>query len=180
MPRNRHRIDRELKRGDIVTAAARQVREEGYAGLSVAAIARELGLAPNSIYWYFPSKDELFVAAVQSTIGELLAAKPEPGTDVARELDWFVERLAPLDRLRADLYERSRATGPVSDFVAQLDAEQERVLAAALRGRVPEGELESATRVLLGLINGTAISGMPVADRRDLIAYAFRRLTETA
>jgi len=47
---------------EILALAQARLREGGYEALSVAALARELGLAQNAIYWYFPSKDHLFVA----------------------------------------------------------------------------------------------------------------------
>lgn len=65
MPLARTGVDREAKLEEILAAAERRLVAGGYAHMSVAAIARELGLVQNSIYWYFPSKDHLFVAVLR-------------------------------------------------------------------------------------------------------------------
>ena len=76
MPRNRPNIDRDDKIGEIVDVAARQLADGGLAALSVAAIGRELGLAHNAIRWYFPSRDDLVVAAVRRLLEQVVAEKP--------------------------------------------------------------------------------------------------------
>ena len=52
MPATRHEVDRKDKVIEITAAAERQLLDGGYGSLSLASIARELGLAQNSIYWY--------------------------------------------------------------------------------------------------------------------------------
>jgi AcrR family transcriptional regulator len=48
----------------ILAAARAQLATEGAAGLSLRAIARELGMASSAIYRYFPSRDELLTALI--------------------------------------------------------------------------------------------------------------------
>src|SRR6186997_3664071 len=97
MPRTRSELEREAKVAQVVEAAERRLRDGGYEALSIAAIARELGVAQNAIYWYFPSKDHLFVAALERMLREIAARKPrheEAGT-VERIL-WFTDQFEGL------------------------------------------------------------------------------------
>lgn len=54
---------RELTRA-ITTEARRQIAEHGADGLSLRAIARELGMASSALYRYFPSRDDLLTALI--------------------------------------------------------------------------------------------------------------------
>src|SRR4051812_10125514 len=105
MPRTRPELEREAKVAEIVDAAARRLREGGYDALSVAALARELGIAQNAVYWYFPSKDHLFVAALERTMRDIMAGKPPRQRSVERKVLWFVDRLQELEHVRTAMYE---------------------------------------------------------------------------
>jgi AcrR family transcriptional regulator len=59
----RARVRAELT-AEIKQAATRQLATEGAAGLSLRAIARELGMASSAIYRYFASRDELLTALI--------------------------------------------------------------------------------------------------------------------
>lgn len=76
---------RERARAEITAAikeeAGRQLAAHGPAGLSLRAVARELGMASSALYRYFPSRDDLLTAlvidaynAVGSAAEEALAA----------------------------------------------------------------------------------------------------------
>lgn len=69
-PRDPERLQR------IVTAAARQFHEHGLSGTSMDAIAAEAGVSKMTVYSHFPSKGDLFIAAVASRTAELM------GTDM--------------------------------------------------------------------------------------------------
>lgn len=69
-PRDPERLQR------IVAAAARQFHEHGLSGTSMDAIAAEAGVSKMTVYSHFPSKGDLFIAAVASRTAELM------GTDM--------------------------------------------------------------------------------------------------
>src|SRR3954471_24297884 len=96
VPRRRVELERDEKTREILDAAAARLRADGYDGLSVAALARDLGIANNSVYWYFPSKDELVIAAVQVMLRDIVGRKPPPSRGLERQVLWFVEQLAEL------------------------------------------------------------------------------------
>ena len=72
--RGRPRDPQRLQR--IVAAAARQFHEHGLSGTSMDAIAAEAGVSKMTVYSHFPSKGDLFIAAVASRTAELM------GTDM--------------------------------------------------------------------------------------------------
>src|SRR5437588_4670675 len=103
---------------EILAVAERRLREDGYQALSVAAIARELGLAQNAIYWYFPSKDDLFVAALQRILSDVRARKPSTAVGELERILWFTDQFQALSGLRGSMTERARSSRLVADFVA--------------------------------------------------------------
>src|SRR5438270_13408205 len=65
MPRNRQHIDRETRVAGILDAAEELLLRDGYEPTTMAAVARAAGVASNSVYWYFPGKDDLLAAVLQ-------------------------------------------------------------------------------------------------------------------
>ncbi|WP_089303620.1 TetR/AcrR family transcriptional regulator [Geodermatophilus pulveris] len=59
----RDRVRAELT-AEITAAARRQLAEVGAAGLSLRAVAREVGLASSAVYRYFASRDELLTRLI--------------------------------------------------------------------------------------------------------------------
>jgi AcrR family transcriptional regulator len=59
----RERARAQLTR-EITEAARRRLATEGATGLSLRAVARELGMASSAVYRYFPSKEDLLTALI--------------------------------------------------------------------------------------------------------------------
>ena len=59
----RERVHAELTR-EITEIARRQLATEGAAGLSLRAVAREMGMVSSAIYRYFPSRDDLLTTLI--------------------------------------------------------------------------------------------------------------------
>ena len=57
----------------IVRAARRRFEKEGVDGASLRAIAKDAGTSIGMIYYYFPTKDELFLSVVETTYERVLA-----------------------------------------------------------------------------------------------------------
>jgi len=73
----------------IVAAAAEILEREGTEALSMRAVARRLGLAPNALYNYFPDRKELEAALAAEGMRRLSAAlkraaKGEPDAEAVR------------------------------------------------------------------------------------------------
>jgi AcrR family transcriptional regulator len=83
-PTARERARAELTR-EITEEARRQLAETGAQGLSLRAVARELGMVSSALYRYFPSRDDLLTALIidaYDAMGEVaetaIAAGPRP------------------------------------------------------------------------------------------------------
>jgi len=176
MPRTRPEFDRAEKQAAILEAAIAQLEAGGYAALSVAAIARDLGVAQNAVYWYFPSKDHLFVAALEAMLHDIASRKPTRDVDEVERVLWFTDQFQALSDLRGAMNERARSSPVVADFVAQLEALLARMLSNALRGHVPDAELPVAVEAFRATVEGTFLKGLDKRARRRVLRFALERL----
>jgi AcrR family transcriptional regulator len=176
MPKTRQAVSRDEKVAEILAAAERRLREGGYEALSVAAIARELGLAQNAIYWYFPSKDYLFVAALERMLQEIAARKPTHQVGEVERILWFTDEFQALSGLRAAMNERARTSNVVDDFVEELDVLLARMLSNALRDHVEAEELPIAVETFRATVEGTFVKGLDEHERRKVLTFALERL----
>jgi AcrR family transcriptional regulator len=79
--------DREARRKtEILACAAREFAQAGYANTDVDAIAAAVGVGKGTIYRYFPTKQELFLAAVDAGLTELDVALDAIVDDSSRTL----------------------------------------------------------------------------------------------
>lgn len=178
MAKTRTELDREAKTGEILEAAERRLREEGFEGLSVAALARELGLAQNAIYWYFPSKDHLFVAVLRRMLAEIAARKPRGEVGQRERILWFADQLEPISRLRPTLRGRAQRSEAAAEFLDELEALLSRMLSNALGEEgVPEGELPLAVEAFRATVEGAYVKGMSRKQRREVLGFVLDRLT---
>jgi AcrR family transcriptional regulator len=177
MPRTRPDVSRDQKLDQIVAIAERRLRDGGHEALSVAAIARELGIAQNAIYWYFPSKDHLFVAALERILRRTAARKPSKDVGTIRRILWFTDQFEALSELRAAMNNRARSAEVVADFVDRLDATLTLMLAGALREHVTADELDIAVETFRATVEGTFVKGLDRRTRRRVLTYALERVT---
>jgi AcrR family transcriptional regulator len=176
MPKTRPTASKEEKVDEIVEVAERRLRKGGYEGLSVAAIARELGLAQNAIYWYFPSKDHLFVAALERMLREIAARKPSRSKGTTERILWFTDQFATLSGLRGAMNERARRSEVVANFVGELDELLSRMLANAFRDHIPSDELSVAVETFRATVEGAFVKGLDKRERRRVLRFALERL----
>lgn len=150
MPRPKSDIDER-----IVTAARSRFLAEGVDGASLRSIAADAGTNVGMIYYYFPTKDDLFLAVVESAY--------------ARLLDDLTGILAPEHEVRARLrgvYQRvARITDEEFDVVrivfreAMVSSERLKKVVARLQA----GHLPLVLRTLQeGMSTGTLRSDLPL------------------
>ncbi|WAL65313.1 TetR/AcrR family transcriptional regulator [Amycolatopsis cynarae] len=82
---------------EIKNEARRQLGEVGANGLSLRAVARELGMVSSALYRYFPSRDQLLTALIidaYNALGEAAEAGDDPSQTPLRrwELIWGATR----------------------------------------------------------------------------------------
>jgi AcrR family transcriptional regulator len=139
-------------------------------------IARDLGLAQNAIYWYFPSRAELFVAVLRRILEGIGARKPRGETDVVRRILWWTDQFAPLYAFRPAMQEQARESDVAAQFVKDLDELLERMLSNAFRGRVPDEQLPVAIDSFRATVTGTYAQGLSRPRRRALLSFSLDRL----
>lgn len=76
------------QRAEILQAAVRLFKKNGYAATSMSAIARESGLGQSSLYYWFKSKDDILVELLATNRDPLAAAEEAraAGEDAAGQL----------------------------------------------------------------------------------------------
>ena len=171
MPRTRYEVDRDEKVEEIVAAAERQLRDGGFGALSLAAIARELGVAQNAIYWYFPSRDHLFVGVLRKLLIEFPSRKPSSSLGVADRAVWIVNRLAELHPLVVAMYDRARAAEVVAEFLEEVESLLRAMVVNVLSPHVPARELDVAVDSFWATIEGALLRQLPRRRREAIVRF---------
>lgn len=74
----------EMRRPLVAAAAVREFARGGYHGTTVAAVAAEAKISPAYVFKMFPSKEQLFVIALEECFAQMIAALSE-GADSATD-----------------------------------------------------------------------------------------------
>ena len=184
-------------RAEVVVAikatAAQHLAQTGAAGLSLRAVARDLGLVSSALYRYFPSRDALLTALIvdaYDAVGEVaeradaaaLAAGADPG---AR---WLEVCRAVRGWARASPHEYALVYGtPVPGYSAPHDTVEaavrlSRVMAAVVTAAAADGSLRPPQRPLPGptLVTDAVAAvagGAPPPPYEDLLERSLVLLT---
>jgi AcrR family transcriptional regulator len=92
-PRTARAMARAELTRDIVDSARKQLGVVGPAQLSVRAVARDLGMASSAVYRYFPSRDHLLTALLESGYNELGSVVEEADSAVVDRNDHLLRWL---------------------------------------------------------------------------------------
>ena len=166
----------EGRRGQIVRAAAAVLGRQGYGDTSLKDVAREAGVAPGLLHYYFESKQELLLEVVVRMEQEMIrdwqdavADMEDPLERIVAALDHAAERCSEQPeffRLLFDLYNigigspalRARCAEMWSHFIDEIEAEVRRILGRLpAYAVVPPRDLAGA---VAGAIDGIALSGL--------------------
>lgn len=147
--RARDELTREIK-----AAARGQLADHGSAGLSLRAVARELGMVSSAVYRYFPSRDDLLTALIIDAYNDVGAAA-ETAEAAVRRRDlrgrWLATARSVRDWARTNPQQYALIFGsPVPGYAA------------------PQDTVDPAARIpllLLRLLSDAAAEGrLPAAD----------------
>jgi AcrR family transcriptional regulator len=175
VPRTRTDAARDEKIDEIVKAACQRLLDGGYPALSIIDLSRELGLAQNAIYWYFPTKDHLFVAAVERIFHDILDRKPRQGPCIDRVV-WFTERLSEIQELRITMRERARSSEVVAAFERDVDAFLRVLLVRVISHDAPTEDLDATVDAVMALCEGALLRNLNKSQRSRLIRFGYERL----
>jgi AcrR family transcriptional regulator len=156
---------RELKkaraRRHIADTAARLFAERGYEHVSVTDVAREAEVAEQTVYNYFPTKEQLVTdrdQQIQDRLCDLIRSRP-PGVTPAAAIRGFV--LGSVDAIRAIAPENWRGElgylAAISPAVHRLALELADRLAAALASAISD---TSPVPPEIAAIQGIALAGV--------------------
>jgi AcrR family transcriptional regulator len=176
---------REAARERVVTAAHGLIAADGYRAASIAAVAREAGVATGSVYRHFPSKADLFAEvfrrASQREVDAVGAALAAGG--IGAGVETFARRALHGRRIAWALLAEPVDPAVEAERLAFRRAFRD-AFAAALPAHVEDRELIAAA--LVGAI-GEALVGplSPTSARIDedrvvatLVAFALRSVTQ--
>jgi AcrR family transcriptional regulator len=141
----------EFRCGEILRAARRVFAAKGFSLATVDDIAEGAGVAKGTLYLYFPSKREIYMAAFREGVSELAAASREAvekaGTMREKLRAYVATRLRYVEEHR-DFYkiyhaEFGNLTHPstTDDWFLNVYREQLEMLGALLREAVERGEV---------------------------------------
>ena len=146
----------------LVDAAATMVAERGFDGLSVRALAQQLGVAPMTLYRYVGSKDELLQALADRMLEGLEIPPPDEGT----WQDQLTAIFRSMHRLLLANPELAEATirQPIAGEAAYRGAEA--VLDALARGGIEGEDAIAAFGGLVALTQGFTLHQLHATDGR--------------
>jgi len=172
---------RAKRREEILDAAAKLFAEHGYADANTQLLADTLGVGKGTIYRYFPTKESLFLAAVDrlmrgltEAVDRSIAAVEDPldrmSQVVHTYLTYFDQHLEFAELLiqeRAQFKDRKKPT-----YFVYRDARAERgcgeLRAMIDEGRVRDVPVERIINVIGDLLYGTMFTNYFVGRRRPL------------
>jgi AcrR family transcriptional regulator len=175
VPKTRYELDRSAKVTQLLDVAERLFNERGYAGTTTAALAKAAGVAQNAVYWYYPSKDHLFVAVLERMLDALMVDLGSVGSrPLVDQVLYAVERLAQTSDLGAALAERARESAVAAAFRDRMGSALRGSLLDGIAKEAPDVDRELVADSILAIADAT--HGMPKARRRRLVAFAVPRL----
>lgn len=177
MARNKRDIDRQSKQDEIVAVARRLFLEEGYEAASMARVAREAGVAANTLYWYFTDKDALLIAVLNGLVLEALAAHAGvQAMPLKEQLLWLIARFEQAHRLVLTVHARLEASESVRTWHDQFHGMLEGMMIGQLtaRGMAAEEATITATAGMF-IVEGLLSHPHTARQREQVIAWLVGR-----
>lgn len=152
------------RRAQIIEYATQRFAADGYHPTSVADIVDGLGVGKGVFYWYFESKEELFVEILRTAQRDMRRRQQRAIADVADPVQRIelgiraaVEWMAEHNDLRR-LFEFARTEAA---FIPSMQAGQSVLVAdavvhlkeAIVEGRIPDRDPEALALAILGVAN---------------------------
>jgi len=177
----------ELRQDQVLDAAERCFRAEGFHGASMARIAAAAKMSVGHIYQVFENKDAIIIALCERRFSGferlLLSAEEGHGPAAASFVDaWIAQFAWWIDPIRApltlEIMSEAGRNPQVASVVARIDQRFRDIMRRSLlplAGPIPEAEVEDRLEAVVMLSHGmtSRITADPDADP-DRILAAFR------
>lgn len=176
MPKNRRDIDKDIKKQQVIEVARELFMANGYYDTSMAKVAKTTGIAPNTIYWYFKNKDDLFAAVINSVISvHLLAFQQRVDLPFEENVYWALDALMdakPLAVPLHDLMTKSEQLSQVHDsFHLLVKSIAKQYL---LREGVDEGDAVNLVGIWEFVLEGLLLHSADEAERKRLCDFLLK------
>ena len=170
MPANKPRQDREEKRAELLAAARRLFVENGYEDTSMAALAKEAGVAGNTIYWYFADKDDVLLAVLDAVLGDALADYEQvAAAPLEDQLIWVLQRLQQMHRLVTTVHSRAAHSPAIDQWHNGFHAVNEGMFRAVLEQTgVDHDGIEAEIKIGVFAIEGLLSHQLDEAEQQAI------------
>jgi AcrR family transcriptional regulator len=159
----------------ILHAARARFLSDGVDGASLRTIAKDAGTSIGMVFYYYPTKDSLFLAVVEELYAKLLAdlegALGAPDVPLRDRLKVAFGRLGhataeELDVIRLIVREALVSSPRFGELLARFRRGHIGLLLGALAEGAARGEVDPAVPLPLALIATFALGGLPQVARR--------------
>ena len=178
------------RREEILDAATAQFAKHGYPNTDVESVAEKLGVGKGTIYRYFPTKSELFLAAVDrgmhrltERVNQAVATVADPIDRIVSAIDAYLEYFDEHPEL-VELFIQERAefkdrAEPLYFQHHEASAEPWREMFRGLvaAGRVRDLDVMQTSDAINSMLYGAVIANA-VRGRRGHSAAQARRITD--
>jgi AcrR family transcriptional regulator len=158
----------------IVNAARRRFLHEGVDGASLRTIARDAGTSIGMVYYYFPTKDDLFFAVVEEVYAKLLSDMTralEPNTPAPERIRRLYERVGAvteteLHTVQLVVREALVSSKRLRRLIARFQRGHIPLVLSALADGIREGSIDPTLPPALLLLATLSIGAVPQFVRR--------------
>ena len=154
-------VDHDALRADLARRAIPVFQAHGYHGIGMRKIAEALGVPKSSLYHYFPTKQDLFIACTEALALAPAAADPDPVAALAAMIAGMEERFGGELRLIVD-YIGARSGAEIAGDAA-LKLYRERMDAAIVQAVGPD-RLPLARALIYGVLLDRWLAGRADGD----------------
>jgi AcrR family transcriptional regulator len=173
----------------LLDSVERLMLESGYAGVTYRAVAAKAGVGPALVQYYFPTLDDVFIAAVRRRSGQNVARLTEAlrtRADEPLHVLWEYSRDESTSALTTEFLALGNHRKSIHTTIGEVTEEVRRVQLDALHakfGRKTIGDTDLSPSVLLFLLTGVPKmirleQGVGVSTAHAEVIKAFERYLE--
>jgi len=178
----------DAQRETVLRAAAGLLAERGYAGCSVAAVAKAAGIATGTVYQHFAGKSELAVELFRAVVGREVAAVTEaaagaegPLAGIAAVVETFAARALRAPRLAHALLAEPADTVVEAERLVFRQAFRDlfaaRIADAADAGLIPPQDARLTAAALVGAVGEALVGPLAAGAPPDKVIPALVTFT---
>lgn len=173
MAKNKRDIDPDVKKKELEETAARLFMEDGYEATSMTRISRALGVAPNTLYWYYASKDELLVGVLNRLLSDSLTQLPSVARRPLKvQMVWAIKQFEQSRTLMNTVHSKLDQSPVIRDWHERFHSFVEAVVIHSLKANgVDDQRAGMLATVAIFLIEGLLAHPHSEKQRNDILEW---------